>query len=70
MTPQEIYEEYLKLSEKDQFLFQRKMNLYKKEREERLKESKKEVFKKMMEIKNGDGTAFFKEEYLKDKLGL
>jgi len=35
MTPQEIYEEYLKLSEKDQFLFQRKMNLYKKEREER-----------------------------------
>jgi len=24
----------------------------------------------MMEIKNGDGTAFFKEEYLKDKLGL
>jgi len=46
------------------------MNLYKKEREERLKESKKEVFKKMMEIKNGDGTAFFKEEYLKDKLGL
>jgi hypothetical protein len=48
MTPQELYEEYLKLSEKDQATFQKKILIEKKGIQERLKENKKEIFKKMM----------------------
>jgi|APCry1669189883_1035261.scaffolds.fasta_scaffold07216_4 hypothetical protein len=70
MTPQELYEEYLKLSEKDQATFQKKILIEKKGIQERLKENKKEIFKKMMEIKGSDGNAYFKEEFLKNKLGL
>ena len=70
MNVQELYEEYLNLSEKDRLIFRRKVNLDHKGQEERLKEVKKDVLKKMMDVKDSDGSPYFSEIYLKDKLGL
>ena len=71
MTPEELHEEYIKLSEKDQVIFKNKIKAFDKNgKEERLKGNKKEVLKKLMEVKGADGTPYFSEIYLKDKLGI
>ena len=70
MTALEIYEEYLKLDEVEKIKFERMMNSNKKTQEDRVKEIRSQVLNKMSEIKNPDGTPYFDQEFLKNKLGL
>ena len=70
MGARKLIDEYLKLDTKEQAEFDICMNKIKRDKDESNKEKKREVYNKMMEIRNDKGEPYFNETYLKDTLKL
>lgn len=70
MTAEELYEHFSKLNEVEKVKFERMIVGNKKNQEERIKEIRSQIFNKMSEIYNTDGTPYFDSEHLKKNLGL
>lgn len=70
MKAEELYQEFLKLTDLEKIKFQKILNLY--QSSEKILESdiKNQIFNKMSQVKNVDGTPYFDKEYLKNNLGL
>ena len=70
MDAKQLLEEYHKLNEVEKMKFQRGINIDFKTQEDKVKEMRKNVFDKMMNIKKSDGTPYFDPEHLKKNLKM
>ena len=70
MDAKQLLEEYHKLNEVEKMKFQRGINIDVKTQEDKVREMRKNVFDKMMDIKKNDGTPYFDPELLKKNLKM